>query len=175
MLGAGGMCEFIAPPEACGSSVAHIAPASARASDRLLPLPKSHPRDEPARGCPCPWAGRKRIARPMAFPPALPSWWAAGEPRAAVSCVPPFEWRFSGVGAEALIVRPDGDFVGVSLAATLRGCGCRSQASRQATVERRRGRHGPPPVASSPRLPMFPIASDVTAFRSRWFRANTPW
>ena len=70
------------------------------------------------------------------------------------TCVPPFEWRFSGVGAEALLVRPHGGFVGASRAAALRGCGCRSQASRQATVERRRDRHGPPPVASSPRLPM---------------------
>ena len=31
-----------------------------------------------------------------------------------------------------------------------------------------------PPVAASPRLPTLPIASAVTAFRSRWYGANTP-
>ena len=41
----------------------------------------------------------------------------------------PLQWRFSRVSAEALFVWPQGGFVGASLAAALRGCGCRSQAS----------------------------------------------
>jgi hypothetical protein len=59
------------------------------------------------------------------------------------ACLLPLEWRFSGVGAESPRVPPHGRFVGAVRLARLRGCGCRSRATRQATPERRRGRHGP--------------------------------
>ncbi len=46
------------------------------------------------------------------------------------ACLPRLEWLFSGVGAEALLVRPHGGFVGASLAAAVRDGECRSQAPR---------------------------------------------
>jgi hypothetical protein len=55
---------------------------------------------------------------------------------------PPLEWRVSGVGAEFLGVRPHVGCVDPSRPASLRGCGCRSQAARRVRLERRRDRPG---------------------------------
>ena len=78
MLGAGGnevsdppaVCEFSSQTLRSDRRVAQVAPASARASGRLLPLPESQEKVDAARGCPCPGAGvarapirRRRIGR----------------------------------------------------------------------------------------------------------------
>jgi len=55
----------------------------------------------------------------------------------------PLNWRFSGVSAESLRVRPLGGFVVTSRPAGVRGCGCRSGSARLATHERLPGRHRP--------------------------------
>ena len=52
-------------------------------------------------------------------------------------------WLKSPSTQDFLRVRPPGGFVFASRPASLRGCGCRSPAVRQASLERRRDRHGP--------------------------------
>ncbi len=58
------------------------------------------------------------------------------------ACLPRPTWRFSGLCAESLRVRRSGGFVVTWHVEVVRGCGCRSQAARRATIKRRRDRHG---------------------------------
>ena len=72
-------------------------------------------------------------------------------PQQAVPGTPafPLEWRFFGVGAECLRLRPPGGFVDASRPAPVRGCEYRSPASCRVTSESRRVRHGPARVRPS--------------------------